>query len=132
MKSRIEFITEFRGEPIGTINQESSFGESFQNLVLRPILKLQNDLFIEMCRNYFEKYKSDFFSMPVDKKMVLIENAIQKDVKFRNSLKGVVIGLFTLDEYKMYITDSSVLNKRMMNMIIERLKSQLQLLEVAV
>jgi hypothetical protein len=34
----------------------------------------------------------------------------------------MVIGLFTIEEYSFYIKNSSNLNKRMMNMLIERLK----------
>ena len=58
-----------------------------------------------------------------------IENAIQKDIKFRNALKGMIIGLFTTEEYVVYIKNSSSLNKRMMVMLIERLKSQSQLFD---
>ena len=54
-----------------------------------------------------------------------------KDIKFRNALKGMIIGLFTIDEYAKYINNSSSLNKRMMGMLIERLKSQIQLFEVS-
>ncbi len=61
---------------------------------------------------------------------LFIENAIQKDIKFRNYLKGIVIGRFTLEEYKKYIRNSSPLNKRMMSMVIARLKDQIQLLEI--
>ena len=61
--------------------------------------------------------------------MVYKENVIQRDIKFRNSLKGMIIALFTLDEYAEYIRISSNLNKRMMNMLVERLKSQLQVIE---
>jgi hypothetical protein len=46
------------------------------------------------------------------------------------SLKGIIIGLFTIDEYNDYIQNSSNLNKRMMNLLIERLKSQVQVIEV--
>ena len=63
--------------------------------------------------------------------MTIIENAIQKDIKFRNALKGMIIGLFTADEYGLYIKNSSSLNKRMMSMLTERLKSQVQLFDVA-
>ena len=31
--------------------------------------------------------------------MLYIENAIQKDINFRNSLKGMIIGQFTIEEY---------------------------------
>ena len=61
--------------------------------------------------------------------MNYIENAIQRDIKFRNSLKGIIIGMFTITEYKEYIQNSSNINKRMMNLLIERLKNQVQLLE---
>ena len=57
-----------------------------------------------------------------------IENVIQKDIKFRNSLKGIIIALFSVEEYLDYIKNSSNLNKRMMTMLIERLKSQIQIL----
>ena len=41
----------------------------------------------------------------------------------------MIIALFTTDEYTEYIKNSSNLNKRMMNLLIERLKSNVQLLE---
>ena len=114
---------------MGVVNQQSSSDEKFQNETLRPILRLQNDLFIDVFKNYIVKHKNDFHTYSIEKKLIFIENAILKDIKFRNSLKGIVIGLFTIDEYERYIENSSSLNKRMMNMLIERLKSQLQLLD---
>jgi hypothetical protein len=127
MEQRNTFLKEFRGETIGTVNPQSSSDELFQNEVLRPILKLQNDLFIAAFINHLAKNKIDFNSFSVEKKLTTIENAIQKDIKFRNALKGMIIGLFTTDEYAQYIKNSSSLNKRMMSMLIERLKSQVQL-----
>ncbi len=131
MNQRELLLKELRGETIGTITTQSSSEETFQNQVLRPILKLQNDLFVASFENYITKNKKDFYSLSTEKKLLLIENSIQKDIKFRNALKGIVIGLFTLDEYQTYIQNSSNLNKRMMNMLIERLKSQIQLFEKA-
>jgi len=132
MSERDTFLKEFRGQTIGSVTNQSSTEESFQNEVLRPILKLQNDLFIASFINYVSKNKADFYSYTVEKKLSVIENAIQKDIKFRNALKGMIIGLFTLDEYAVYIKNSSNINKRMMSMLIERLKSQVQLFEVNV
>jgi hypothetical protein len=87
-------------------------------------------LFIASFINYVAKNKADFYSYTVEKKLSVIENAIQKDIKFRNALKGMIIALFTLDEYAVYIKNSSNINKRMMSMLIERLKSQVQLFEL--
>jgi hypothetical protein len=130
METRDVFIRDFRGETIGTISQQSSAEEKFQNQTLRPILKLQNDLFLAVFANQISKHKNDFYRLTVEKKLHYIENVIQKDIKFRNSLKGMVISLFSLDEYAEYIQNSSNLNKRMMNMLIERLKSQVQLFDM--
>lgn len=129
MNTRDLYIIENRGEALGVITELSSKEEKFQNLTIRPILKLQNDLFIDVFKNYVSKHKNDFYSYSVEKKLLFIENAIQKDIKFRNSLKGMVIGLFTIDEYAEYIQNSSNLNKRMMNILIERLKSNVQIFE---
>lgn len=129
MSTRDLYITENRGETLGIVTEQSSAEERFQNSTIRPILKLQNDLLVEVFKNYISKHKNDFYSYSTEKKLQFIENCIQKDIKFRNSLKGIVIGLFTIDEYTEYIQNSSNLNKRMMNMLIERLKNQVQLFE---
>ena len=130
MEARDNHVLEIRGEALGTITNQSSNEEVFQNKTLRQILKLQNDLFIAVFINYAVKQKGIFFSLSPEKKMAYIENVIQRDIKFRNSLKGMVFGLFTVHEYNEYIQNSSNLNKRMMNMLIERLKSQIQLITI--
>ncbi|WP_281225100.1 glyoxalase [Flavobacterium aquiphilum] len=129
MDQRDKLIKELRGESLGELNVQSLSEELFQNEVIRPILKLQNDLFIASFLNYISKYKRDFYTKSVESKLAIIENAIQKDIKFRNALKGMIIALFTTDEYALYIQNSSNLNKRMMNLLIERLKGQVQLFE---
>ncbi|WP_345190301.1 glyoxalase [Algibacter agarivorans] len=112
-----------------TINDNMSADERFQNLVLRPIIKFQNDLLIEVFRNYIEKHKSVFYDLSLEKRLDYIENAIQKDMKLRNSMKGMIIGHFTVAEYGIYIENSSALNKRMMNLVKDRLLSHIQLFE---
>lgn len=111
------------------VNPETSSDEYFQNVTLRPIIKLQNPLFVEVFKNYIRKHKNKFYELNLESRLFYIERAVQKDIKFRNSLKGMVIGQFTLEEYQQYVQNSSALNKRMMNMVIERLKDQVQLLE---
>lgn len=102
--------------------------ERFQNNTLRPILKLQNPLLIAVFVNYATKHKGVFFELSTEKRLAYVENAICKDQKFRNALKGMLIGQFTVEEYQIYIENSSKINKRMMNLVITRLQDQLQLL----
>lgn len=112
-----------------TINDNMSNDERFQNLVLRPIIKLQNDLFIEVFKNYIAKHKLMFYDISLEKRLDFIESAVNRDIKFRNSLKGMVIAMFTVEEYLIYIQNSSALNKRMMQIVKERLISNVQLFD---
>jgi hypothetical protein len=59
--------------------------------------------------------------LSLENQLAYIDNAIHKDMKFRNSVKGMIIGQFTVEEYALYIMESSALNKRMMNIVKERL-----------
>jgi len=111
------------------VNADTSSGEYFQNITLRPVIKLQNSLLIASFKNYIRKHKNTYYELSLEKRLEYIEKSIQKDIKFRNSLKGMIIGQFTVEEYETYIENSSALNKRMMNMVINRLKDQVQLLE---
>ena len=130
MKNRDEYLVALRPEIPGMrIHENMSEGERFQNQTLRPIAKLQNDLLIEVFRNYIRKHKNVFHGLTAPKRIDYIENAVNRDQKFRNSLKGIIIGQFTLPEYETYIQNSSALNKRMMNLVRERLISNIQLLE---
>lgn len=111
------------------VDSETSEDEYFQNITLRPVIKFQNLLLVEAFKNYIRKHKDTFYDLSLERRLEYIEKAIQKDIKFRNALKGMIIGQFTVEEYEVYIENSSALNKRMMSMVINRLKDQVQLLE---
>lgn len=129
MDSRDEGLLKLRPVIEGaSLHPQATAEEIFQNKTLRPVLKLQNELFVESFINYAVKQKGQFFTLSTEKKLSYIENAIHRDIKFRNALKGIAIGMFTVAEYKEYIQNSSNLNKRMMNLLIERLKDQVQVI----
>lgn len=128
MSDRDKGILQLRGGAIGE-TQNSSEEERFQNETIRPILKLQTDLFVASFRNYIRKHKNEFQLLNVEKKLIYIENALQKDIKYRNALKGMIMAWFTQEEFDRYIQNSSNLNKRMMNLLVESLKDNVQLLE---
>lgn len=127
MNDRPNDIKRIRPE-IGSTQSFGQMGleEKFQNNTLRPILKLQNPLIIAVFHNYIVKHKGVFYDLSIQKRLAYIENALYKDQKFRNALKGMIIGHFTVDEYKYYTAYSSSLNKRMMNMAVECLKNQVE------
>jgi hypothetical protein len=114
------------------LSENMSNDERFQNATLRPVIKLQSPLLIAVFRNYIHKHKSVFHGLSMEKRLLYIENAIQKDMKLRNSIKGMILGQFTLKEYQLYIENSSSLNKRMMNIVTERLKDHVLLFDKGV
>jgi len=109
------------------IYDSMSADEKFQNNTLRPIIKMQHNLFIAVFKNYIKKRKNVFYELSLQKQLDYIDNAIHKDMKFRNSIKGMIIGQFTIEEYESYIQNSSALNKRMMNIVKNRLINNIQL-----
>ncbi|MFS4468327.1 glyoxalase [Maribacter sp. 2210JD10-5] len=130
MNDRAQQLLHIRPEiPNAKILPNMSADERFQNETLRPIIKLQNDLLLASFQNYIIKGKNRFYEFTLEKRLNYVTNAIQKDVKYRNALKGMIIGQFTVAEYEVYIQNSSALNKRMMNMVIKRIQDQLQYFE---
>ncbi|MDA9322999.1 glyoxalase [Flavobacteriaceae bacterium] len=131
METRTKLLLSIRPSLDHIKNTDDPASEAyFQNEVLRPILKFQNDLFVQVLKNYFLKHKNSFYSLSLEKRLLYIENALQKDIKFRNVLKGIIIGQFSLEEYHSYRSKSAALNKRMMQMLIQRYQSQIQLFEI--
>lgn len=129
METRDAGLLTLRGGSLGEQKSEASLEELFQNNTLRPILKLQNDVLLAIFTSYIQQQKNTFYDLGLAKKSNFINNALQKDITLKNTLKGIVIGLFTQQELAEYTSNASVLNKRMMGLITERLKSQMQLLE---
>lgn len=130
MDSRTHKLIELRPEiPGARVNALTSQEEKFQNETLRPIAKLQQDLLLEIFRNYIERRKNVYDKLSNQKQLDYIEHAVKHDAKLRNVIKGVFIGMFTHDEYMIYAENNRALNKRITNLTIERLKSQMQYFE---
>lgn len=106
--------------------ETSTAEETFQNQTLRPILKLQNELYLYLFTNYAIRQNADFNSLSTAKKSDFIEQSLQKDNILKNIFIGMTIGMFTLQELEVYSFDSKVFNKRIITMLTERLKSQIK------
>jgi hypothetical protein len=106
-------------------NAETTVEEQFQNNVLRPIIKMQHALLIAHFRAYVSQKKFNYAALPVNKQIEFIENFVQSDLGFRSELRGLVIGQFTVSEYNEYITKKGEINKRIINIIQQRILSNL-------
>ncbi|WP_042722982.1 hypothetical protein [Flavobacterium sp. B17] len=110
------------------IYENSSETEIFQNQVLRPVLKLQNEIYLMLFRDYALRKISDFNSLKTEKKLSFIDQSLQKDNALRNTFIGITIGMLTSDEMTIYLSDTKSYNKRIIAMLSERLKSQVELM----
>ena len=106
-------------------NPVQSEEELFQNEILRPILKLQHDLICSFFNNYIAEKKLDFTKQNVLKKTEIIDRIFSQDNTFKIELKGMIIGLLTLEEYSIYLPLKKDLNKRIYTMLKERISSTL-------
>ena len=102
--------------------------ETFQNDVLLPILKFQNDLLLQIFIDYVKQYKGVFFKLSNHEKMSYIQEALSANQRLRSLILGTIVGLFTLEDYSYYRLNLSELNKRIVALVIKRLQSQLEFL----
>ena len=105
-------------------SKQISDEEQFQNQVLRPILKFQNELFIKLFLSNCNTYNINFTEFNSEEKYEYINNIFEKDLKIRASFIGTVIALFTIEEYEKYSVNQKHYNKRIIQMLTERLKNQ--------
>ena len=103
---------------------------NFQNKVLRPIIKMKHEMLIAHFKNYIASNKLPWKELDDTRKIDFIENAFTRDLAFRNEVRGLVIGQFTLEEYYQYIKMVRGSNKRMNNIIKERMMSHLDVLSL--
>tara|TARA_B100001741_G_scaffold313736_1_gene321548 strand:+ start:29718 stop:30131 length:414 start_codon:yes stop_codon:yes gene_type:complete len=98
--------------------------ELFQNKVLRPILKFQNDLLLHIFNDYINQFKGEFFKLSRKQRLSYIRDSLSKNQCLRSVILGAIIGLFAVEDYSFYRLNTSSLNKRIITMAIQRIQSQ--------
>lgn len=101
---------------------ESSPIEQFQNEVLRPILKFQHELLLEEWKlnPLFIQIKET--SNPVQKRK-LLGHVFSKNNGLLQRLIGTVVGLLTIEEFKFYLSEKALIDKRIKELLLTRLLS---------
>jgi hypothetical protein len=107
------------------IKDNMSVIELFQNQTLRPVIKMQHDLIIASFKNYIAKRKIDFSTLTAQKKRSKTKAVFVKDINYKNLTLGFIIGAFSADEYAYYTLHASELNKRILQIITQRVQDSL-------
>ena len=107
------------------IKDNMSALELFQNQTLRPVIKMQHDLLIASFNAYKAKRKIDFSSLTDQKKRSKTKAIFVKDINYKNLTLGFIIGAFSLEEFSYYSLNASELNKRIIQIVIQRVQDSL-------
>tara|TARA_Y100000813_G_C24068189_1_gene307415 strand:- start:319 stop:708 length:390 start_codon:yes stop_codon:yes gene_type:complete len=124
--SRDQFIIKLRAEIPSIENLGSTKAlEIFQNNILRPILKFQNDALVHVFLLDLRTKKIDLKTFNTKKRLLLIDTHLRTNSNLRQLLLGMVIALLSIDEMEFYNSVYKELNKRIFSMLKVRLKDQL-------
>ena len=106
---------------VPTQDIESTAAERFQNTTLRPILKLQHELLIEIFLHMMKKRKIPFAQLTPKEQALRITQSLSKDQRLRLQLFGVIIGHFTTAEYATFLQLEKEATRRIFSMLAQRL-----------
>ncbi len=97
--------------------------EKFQNTVLRPILKFQNDILQVYFLNAALANKPNFAKEEPNDRRNFVVQKLSKDAIIRNTMLGMVVALMTSEEMLIYQNDESMYKRRIISMLVDRLLS---------
>ena len=95
--------------------------EAFQNETLRPILKMQHELLLELFRYYLVKRKVDWVNLAHNRRSAKAKELISRDNRLRGLLFGTVIGQFIPGELAFYLEQESECNRRLTGLLTQRI-----------
>lgn len=111
--------------PTAEIDDLTSPEEQFQNKTLRPIIKMKHELLLAFFNHVPKLKKNQYFHISVEKREEYVKSIFNKDIQFRNQVKGIIIGDFSVEEFQIYSTFPSAMNKRILAIVLERVLTHL-------
>ena len=99
--------------------------ELFQNMVLRPVIKMQHDVLILRVKTYFTSKRVMFNVMDKKKRTLAIEQAFLGDNAFKKEIQGMILGQLNVDEFQGYLKNERSMNKRIIQMVRNRMLDSL-------
>lgn len=95
--------------------------ELFQNMVLRPVIKMQHEILILRVKSYFTTKKVIFNLMDKEKRTLAIESAFQNDNPLKKEIQGMILGQLDPAEFQTYLKFERSMNKRVVHMVRNRM-----------
>ena len=104
---------------------EASDAEVFQNVTLRPLLKMQHDLLVVWIKQFVHFDQLSHHAKDELDYNKLVKHFIQQTPAAKFQLIGLVVGHFTMEEWLAYSEQSAELNRRIITMAAERIAGAL-------
>ena len=96
----------------------------FLHRTLRPLLKLQNPRLLALAADFLHDHHVPFgAASPTDQQRLLAE-LLARNVKLRYTIVGLITGLFTEAETRFYRAHRSELNRRLLELAVQRVQGQ--------
>lgn len=118
-------MTKERPEIKDVLKENMTAIEVFQNKTLRPVIKMQHHILILFFKDYLQKRKIDFQALTDQKKRSRIRAIFTKDINYKNRTLGLFIGHFSSEEFMYYALNSSEINKRILQITVQRLQDSI-------
>jgi len=103
-----------------SLNLSENEAEYFQNKVLRPIIKLQSDLILAHLNAKLQGLKIQINELNEKKKKEILKSIFSKDLAHKREVIGIIIGQFELEEFQTYSEMSKEINKRIIQISLNR------------
>ena len=103
---------------------EDQTAGDFLHRTLRPVLKLQNELLLQLVADFLQDHHVPFGAAPAAEQQRLVGELLARNVKLRYLLVGTVVGLFTQAELAFYRPHRAELNRRLLELATRRVQDQ--------
>lgn len=104
-----------------TLAPATSPEEQFQNNTLRPIMKQQHALLRSALELFLRKRKVNLNQIPEKQRFAKTKELVTRDNRLRGLLFGIAVGQFTEAEMGYYVAHEREVNRRITNLLVERL-----------
>lgn len=99
--------------------------ELFQSNTLRPVLKFQNQSILRYFKFFIDSFHPKFEHYSSEVKNKTIRNLIKQNTSVKSKLAHLIIAMFTSKELDFYLLNKKEIDKRLNELLIERINSQL-------
>ncbi|GAA4366926.1 hypothetical protein GCM10023185_38400 [Hymenobacter saemangeumensis] len=115
--------------------QDAPSAGHFLHTTLRPVLKLQNELLLQVVADFVHDHHMPLPRLAVADQERQLAELLARNTKLRYSIIGLVSGMFTSAEYQFYRAHRPEINRRLLELaqrrVLDQVAEVMQLLKAA-